>query len=219
MADAGPLLEALRARGADRVDPVRFGHLEALLRRGLAQTPGVRAVLQVRAEQAIEAWMQELSAAGVQPAGDPRAGTGQTDDIDGSGAVAALRSLNLALRAHREVQREQADLMTGDDGDADALSSAQRFSSSWSRLATEQQVVAALARGPENAGPLNSHRLMLRALSLMRELSPDYLRRFVAQSETLLWLDAAVQAPPAAAARPGARPATRKGRTRSGGAG
>ena len=219
MADAGPTLEGLRALGADRADPVRFRHLEALHRRGLAQNAGVRAVLQARAAQAIEAWMQELSVGGAQRGGDPGAGGRRADDIDSAGAVAALRTLNLMLSAHRDAQRVQGDLMSGDDIDADALASAQRFSSSWARLATEQQVVAALARGPENAGPLNSHRLMLRALSLMRELSPDYLRRFLAQSETLLWLDVAVQSPPAAGSRPGGRPATRKGRTRSGGAG
>jgi hypothetical protein len=33
--------------------------------------------------------------------------------------------------------------------------------------------------------------LVLRTLGLMRELSPDYLRRFMTHVETLLWLDQA----------------------------
>ena len=33
------------------------------------------------------------------------------------------------------------------------------------------------------------HRLMLRSLTLMRSLSPDYLGRFLAQMDALLWLD------------------------------
>jgi len=51
------------------------------------------------------------------------------------------------------------------------------------------QVEQSLKRGPENAGPLNSHMLVLRSLATMRELSPEYLRRFLSHAETLLWLD------------------------------
>jgi hypothetical protein len=69
------------------------------------------------------------------------------------------------------------------------LKSAQAFRESWSRIATEEQVTNAVQRGPENAGPLNSHMLVLRTLGLMKSLSPDYLRRFVAHADSLLWLD------------------------------
>jgi hypothetical protein len=66
-----------------------------------------------------------------------------------------------------------------------------QFTEVWSKISAEQQVVQALHRGPENAGPLNSHRLMLRSLSLMQSLSPDYLRRFLSQMDSLLWLEQA----------------------------
>lgn len=69
------------------------------------------------------------------------------------------------------------------------LRSAQAFRETWSRLCAEDEVVQAVQRGPENAGPLNSHMLVLRTLGLMRELSPDYLRRFMAHTDTLLWLE------------------------------
>lgn len=71
------------------------------------------------------------------------------------------------------------------------LRSAQAFRETWSRLCAEDEVVQAVRRGPENAGPLNSHMLVLRTLGLMRELSPDYLRRFMAHADTLLWLEQA----------------------------
>lgn len=71
------------------------------------------------------------------------------------------------------------------------LRSAQAFRETWSRLCAEDEVVQAVQRGPENAGPLNSHMLVLRTLGLMRELSPDYLRRFMAHADTLLWLEQA----------------------------
>jgi Protein of unknown function (DUF2894) len=71
------------------------------------------------------------------------------------------------------------------------LRSAQRFRETWERLGAEEAVVRATHRAPENAGPLNSHMLVLRTLGLMSELSPHYLRRFLSQTETLLWLEQA----------------------------
>lgn len=83
------------------------------------------------------------------------------------------------------------------------LRSAQAFRETWSRLCAEDEVVQAVQRGPENAGPLNSHMLVLRTLGLMRGLSPDYLRRFMAHADTLLWLEqaSAQWKPPAAKPR------------------
>jgi hypothetical protein len=48
-----------------------------------------------------------------------------------------------------------------------------------------------LATVPKNAGPLNSHHLVHQSLTLMRELSPEYLTQFVSYVETLSWLDRA----------------------------
>jgi hypothetical protein len=69
------------------------------------------------------------------------------------------------------------------------LKSLRYFRSTWSRLSAEQQLAQALAQAPENAGPLNSHLLVLRALQLMQDVSPDYLQRFMSYADTLLWLE------------------------------
>jgi len=71
------------------------------------------------------------------------------------------------------------------------LKSLRYFRSTWSRLSAEQQLAQALAQAPENAGPLNSHLLVLRALQLMQDVSPDYLQRFMSYVDTLLWLEQA----------------------------
>jgi hypothetical protein len=81
------------------------------------------------------------------------------------------------------------------------LASVRRFGQTWAKVATEQQMIEALARAPKNAGPLNSHRLMLRALTQMRSLSPDYLRHFLAQMEALLWVEEVVARLPKPAAK------------------
>jgi hypothetical protein len=65
------------------------------------------------------------------------------------------------------------------------------FRNTWSKLSVDRHVTQAIEQAPENAGPLNSHRLVLRSLALMRDISPDYLNRFVSYVDTLLWLDQA----------------------------
>ena len=60
----------------------------------------------------------------------------------------------------------------------------------------------AVARGPAQAGPLNSHALVLRSLERLRELSPAYLRRFLGHVQTLQWLEDARTAAAAAKAAP-----------------
>ena len=68
------------------------------------------------------------------------------------------------------------------------LRSVRQFSEVWSKISAEKQVSNVLDGGL-NAGPLNPHKLMLRSLDLMRTLSPDYLRHFWSQMDSLLWLE------------------------------
>ena len=79
--------------------------------------------------------------------------------------------------------------------DADELKSLRYFRDTWAKLSVEQQLVQALADGPENAGPLNSHLLVLQALKRLRDLSPSYLNRFMTYVDALLWLDQAAAGP------------------------
>ena len=57
----------------------------------------------------------------------------------------------------------------------------------WSALHAQQRVTHALASKPPQAGPLNSEQLVHRALLLMREVSPAYLRHMVATVDVLCW--------------------------------
>lgn len=73
----------------------------------------------------------------------------------------------------------------------------QAFRKQLGQISVHKQVNQALAQAPQNAGPINSHSLVLRALGFMRETSPDYLNRFMGYVETLLCLDAANTSPSA----------------------
>ncbi len=71
------------------------------------------------------------------------------------------------------------------------LKSLRYFRDDWSKLSTDHSVARALATGPSNAGPLNSHALILQSLKLMRDTAPDYLTRFMNYANALLWMEQA----------------------------
>jgi len=89
------------------------------------------------------------------------------------------------------------------------LKAVRYFKETWTQLSLEQQLTQALAQMPENAGPLNSHMLVLRALILMRDQAPAYLHRFMGYLETLLWFEAPESSTPPA--KKGAAPAKAAG--------
>ncbi|QHE77404.1 DUF2894 domain-containing protein [Hydrogenophaga sp. PBL-H3] len=146
-------------------DAVRAHYAQALQRRMQAAPEAVQRVLQERLQRALA---ETAEAPEVGETSPPRARQKKT--------LSPLGQLNQTL----------ASAQAGPD-----LKSAQRFRETWSRICAEEEVTQAVERGPENAGPLNSHMLVLRTLGLMRDLSPDYLRRFMSHADTLLWLDQA----------------------------
>lgn len=158
-------------------DAVRARYVEALARRMRTAPEVVRRVLQAR--------LQQQAAAG----------------SDARGSVAEVEPVPLRRQRAQppkpatplaQLNQYIATATQQPGGSArPELRSAQTFRETWSRICAEDEVTEAVQRGPDNAGPLNSHMLVLRTLGLMRELSPDYLRRFMAHADTLLWLDQA----------------------------
>ncbi len=171
-----PSLQALRAQGLHHHDPVRFHYLEVLARQLPCQPAVVQQVLRPRWTAAMEDYAARARRAG--------AGASRSKEAVSESPLALL---NRSLQT-----RTAADAAPGPGegtGQLPDLQSVRRFAQVWSKIAAEQQLAQALVRGPENAGPLNSHKLVLRALRLMRRLSPDYTRHFLAQMDALLWLD------------------------------
>jgi Protein of unknown function (DUF2894) len=142
-------------------DPVRAHFVAALSRRLQTAPEAVQRVLQGRLQ---DAWPGHAADAALPRPAPVR-------------APSPLAQLNRDITATAPPGRE--------------LRSAQAFRDTWSRICAEDEVTQAVEQGPENAGPLNSHRLVLRTLGLMRDLSPDYLRRFLSHADTLLWLEQA----------------------------
>ena len=181
-------LAALRSAGAGRLDPFRFRALEALAR-GLASQPeAVRALLQERLASALagfEARVTEAPAPRPAPATARVAGPAQRP-----APCPPLADLNAHLR-HAAAARAATEASGHDSGPADELASARRFRQAWQASRTVEQVAQALHRKPSNAGPLNSHALVVHSLRSMLALSPEYLARFLVQVESLQWLEQA----------------------------
>lgn len=186
-------LDALRdaARG---IDSRRLGFAEALARRAESAPDGVRQ----RVAQRLAEVLDEL-VAGARSAPGPR-----------PSKLSPLGEL-LAYIGAREA--ELGGEAPSSASPAPELRTVRYFRRDWSRLSTIQQLTEALAQVPENAGPLNSHHLALRAMKAMHDTSPEYLKRFLSYVDALLWLDQAEQAarPPAkAAAKDSPRPRARR---------
>jgi len=99
----------------------------------------------------------------------------------------ALKALNRSLQSPATVSENTAT--ASNPPRTVEMKSVQQFRQSWQRMKVQDQVEHALQQGPANAGPLNSHRLVLRTLGLMQDLSPAYLHHFMSHLDTLLQLD------------------------------
>lgn len=87
------------------------------------------------------------------------------------------------------------------------------FRELWAGVNARRQLRQSQEQVPDNAGPLNSSHLVHRSLSLMRGLSPGYLRHFLAHLEALSWMEQMGAGP-----EPG-KDATRTATPRKGGRG
>jgi hypothetical protein len=210
--DSGMEIVSLRMQGADQLDPVRFQFIEALARRVRQQQQDVQRILDGRLREALAAYRENLE----QTQNDARETIARTREQNAAAAddlqrlfsagdftgvrrfVARLEKneaqVSLADLTRHIAQNSPEDMLGGpaeDIGSRCELKTMRCFRNTWSKLSVDRQVAQAIEHAPENAGPLNSHMLVLRSLALMRDISPDYLNRFVSYVDTLLWLDQA----------------------------
>jgi hypothetical protein len=206
--DVAAALAALRDRGAHRADPVRFRFIEALAQRAEGQPAAVRRLLDAKLGHALDDYLARYPDGQMEDAPTPRPAP----------APGPLADLVQALARTPVAPAGAGAPGTGTGPGADPRHHASRgqpttaatpelqaldyFRHTWARLAVHRSLNQSRAKTPKNAGPLNSHRLVLRGLEVMREVSPAYLNRFVTYVDALLVLDgmgAATPAPPPAA--------------------
>ncbi|WP_321869593.1 DUF2894 domain-containing protein [Burkholderia ubonensis] len=168
---ARAMLDAWRASGADRLDPVRFHRIDALERRAAGHDGDARRLLDARLEALLAGYAGDVERAGAR-----------ADESDGVAQARPASSALAGLVTHiaRDAQADRAGI---DPALIDY------FRETWSKVRTEKQYRQALDQVPRNAGPLNSSSLVHRSLSLMRDLSPGYLQQFLSYVDALAWLE------------------------------
>lgn len=181
-------IDAMRQRGADRFDPVRFRFIEALARRAAAHRGAARRILDGKLAKALTEYDERFAQA-----------QGRAEDTSDRLASGARRTPLADLVGHiaQHLPDDPEACARATAGAPVELKSVRYFRNTWAKLSVEHQLAQALAQGPKNAGPLNSHLLALQSLKLMRDVSPDYLNRFMSYVDALLWLDQADSRSPA----------------------
>lgn len=160
------MIAAWRERGDHRFDPVRFRFIEALARRAGAHRGDARRILDDKVARLLAAYGEDV---------DKAASTNGAASTAAPQRRSALADLVDHAARHAPAEVETLDY----------------FRSTWSRLNADRRLTQSQALVPENAGPLNSHQLVHRSLALMRELSPEYLHRFMSYVDALSWVDQA----------------------------
>ena len=183
-------IAALRTQRTPPFDPVRLHFLEAMARRTQAHQGATQRLLEAKLTVALQDYQARAAQAPLQPehASAPR-------------APSALAELTRQLAQQMPTGTPDSDSQTqANTSSRVELKSVRYFRDTWSQLSLDRQMTQALAQAPENAGPLNSQQLVLRALSVMRSLSPDYFQHFMSYANSLLWLEHADSKPPAKSA-------------------
>ncbi|MDP9991211.1 hypothetical protein J2W28_002572 [Variovorax boronicumulans] len=190
-------LGAWRERGAHRLDPVRFHFIETLARRATEYSGEARRILDERVATLLAAYGEDLEKA------------------SGAEIAAAARQPSRGPLAELTAHFAQQGASERMDPATHELKVLPFFRSTWSKLSAERRLTQSLAKLPQNAGPLNSHNLVHQSLTLMRELSPEYLNKFVSYVDALLWVDQA-NAPASNDAAPRAEGGKKAARSKSG---
>lgn len=176
---------------------MRFRFIDALERRAASLDGEARRLLGERLSALLNAYAEDLAARSEHPesaiASNYAASTPLGQLLEHITRSASQREGNVA--AQPSVYPE--------------LTALEDFRKTWSAVRSESQLRQSLAFEPANAGPLNSGALVRRSIALMRELSPGYLRHFLAYVDDLSWME---QISAGVAGKSGARPAAKKKR-------
>ncbi|MCP1372695.1 DUF2894 domain-containing protein [Dyella lutea] len=120
---------------------------------------------------------------------DARLAALRARDAEASGDTAEVEPSERQFGPLRELADQLAREAPTDRSRYPELPALADFRQRWSTLRADSQLQHAVAHIPADAGPLNSTALASRAIALMRELSPGYLRAFLAYVDELAWLE------------------------------
>ena len=212
------LIAGVRDERGARFDAAGWHYIDTLARRAAAHEGSVRRLLEAKLERGLAAFAERFAQARSAAAEvlattrkkHPQAAV-ELQRLFADGDFKGLRHLSATLEVREQcaglvelVSRLEPGLVG-----ASGLPAAHHLTSSataaaspnvelktvrasratWARLSVDKQLALAMKQAPHNAGPINSHMLVLRSLAMMQAISPDYLSRMVSYVDTLLFLD------------------------------
>ena len=229
--DASTLIATLHAAGAARFDPVGLHYIEVLAKRASAHQGSVKDMLDARLAKTLAAFKERFERAQCEARETversaqqyPHAASDLQQLLE-AGNFKGLRcfiatldvgkqrpSLGALVRELEQHVPNHADARAAvNAGPRSELKTIRNFRKTWAKLSVDNQVAQALKQAPKNAGPINSHMLVLRSLAMMRDISPDYLNRFMTYADTLLCLDQGEKEKPGLPKKPQATRASKK---------
>lgn len=190
-ASSAPTLELMRQAGAHDFDAVGWHYIEVLTAKTQTHSGTTQALLQAKLDKALGDLLARMAAA--KSLGQSAAPTALMAPVSTSPSPLGQLLQEMAPLSQPTPSAPARDKSTAWRAENPRV---QQFRKTLSKLSVQKQVTQAIAQAPHNAGPINSHMLVLRSLGLMRELSPDYLNRFMAYVDTLLCLEEAGKAKP-----------------------
>lgn len=200
-------ISALEAAGVATADPVRWRLITAMARRAHTQPEAVQRLLAQRLHVLLNdlpdpalqgAASSTVAPKSLRPSSHQSPLAGLLAVLAGGAPTEATAQPTASPAAHPGASAPSQALRTAHPAaNLPELKTVQLFRSTWSRLGVEQRLSQALAKVPENAGPLNTQRLLNQALTLMNQTAPGYLEHLLNQVDALLWLEqASGMAPP-----------------------
>lgn len=199
MTPAQPLerLEALRRDGADARNPVKFRYLESLASRldarGLHHSAHWQRLAQAVSdfEAASQAECSESAPLATTTPETPSPLTELLGILNGRQAPEPNdTALSLEQRVFGAVSQPDTD--SAPDGTGLQLRPLRALAKARAEVGNRhlhQRLHHAITQIPADAGPMNAHRLVSRALAEMQRLSPDYTLRFARYVDTLIALE------------------------------
>lgn len=187
------LQDALQAAGAPQRDQAHWHYIEVLGARARTQTGRAQVLLQEKLTVLLKQLEGQLhappKAAQTEPQGseaEPSPLAVLLRDMAQHAAAAPTVPTTAATRSPTTAPTALSSKPTAWRAESPKV---QQFKKQLSKISVQKQVKQAMAMAPQNAGPINSHMLVLRSLGLMQEASPDYLNRFMTYVDTLLCLE------------------------------
>ena len=180
-------LDSWRDAGADRVDPLRFHQLEALAKRVPALHGDVREAVETRLATLAAAYETAVRASASAVRKDVQHAASPLAELTERLTARVQPEVEMAVDAPAQGAQEVSPPKPQKPAMLDEVREV------WSAVRLRSQLRQSLEPSQEEAGPLNSERLVQRMLVHMRDVSPGYLRHFMAYADVLSGLQQMVE--------------------------